>query len=153
MVDANGFLRGRGGGIDTVNLIRIHGQRFFYQGVAAHVERSNRKLCMSVRRSKNVNYIHSIGNHSFHRGKYVRNTEPSSQGRGARGYKISDANNPCIWNSLYSAGVKLADVAGSNQADPKICVYRHSDFPSKLVGIAIELFHLGELPSRTFAAS
>jgi hypothetical protein len=49
--------------------------------------------------------------------------------------------------------MKLANVAGSNQPDPELCVYRHSDFPSKLVGITIDLFQLSERSSRAFAAS
>src|SRR5579864_8021010 len=135
MVDANRFLRGRGRGIDTVNLIRVHCQWFFRQDVAAHLKRGNCKLCMCVWRSKKVDYVHSVGNHSFHRAEDLWNTEPSCQGRSARGCKIGDADKPRVWNSLNGAGVKLADVTGSNQADPEPCVYRHSDFLSKLVGI------------------
>jgi hypothetical protein len=72
-----------------------------------------------------MDYINSLVNHGFHGWEDTWNTEATSQTGSTRGYDIGDSNKPRIRDSFQSARMKLADVAGSNQADPKICIRRH----------------------------
>src|SRR6476660_726745 len=104
--------------------------------MAATLECCNCQLSMGIRRSKNVNYIRSLADQSFHRWEYFGHTEASSQACSARSINIGDSHKPRVRNSLESAGVKLANVAGSDQSDPEICIYRHAGFRSHLLGVS-----------------
>src|SRR6202521_2439874 len=99
-----------------------------------------------------MNYINALFDHDFHRWENAWNIEARSQTRSARSDKIGDSNKPRVRNTLDCVGVKLADVACSNQSDPEICIQWHSGFPSNLVGVAIDLLHPDEWSSQAFAA-
>jgi hypothetical protein len=117
MVDAHGFLRRRGCSGNLVDLFRIHGERFFYEDVAAFLERRDRQLCVSAGRSQNMNCVNSLIYHSIHRGEDFRDAKPGGKSGRARLHNVGDSNNLCVWYSLDCAGVKFTYVAGTNQTD------------------------------------
>src|SRR4029077_10439745 len=104
MVDANGFLRGGGGGGNTVDLFRIDCQRLFHQHVASALERRNRQLCVSVGGSQNMHYVNSLFHHSFHRVKYFRDVEPSSQSRSTNVDNVGNSHYPRVRHTLERVG-------------------------------------------------
>jgi hypothetical protein len=99
-----------------------------------------------------MNYVDSLVHHSFHRWEDLWDVEPSGKSTRASAYNVRDSDDSCIWYSLDRAGVKLAYVAGANQSDAETCIWKHSGFPSNLLGIAIELLHLSECWDRTLTA-
>ena len=98
-----------------------------------------------------MNYVDSLVDQGFHVREDFRDAEPASQSSSAKVYNVGDSNDSRVRYSLDRASVKFAYVAGSNQSDPKMCIWRHSSSLSNLQGVAIHLFHLRERLDRTFA--
>ena len=122
MVDANGFLRGRGCGGNAVDLFRIHREWFFDEHVATILKRRNRQFCVGVGRSENMNDVDSLVHHGFHGWEDSRYAKPASQSCGARVHYVGNSDDSCVRYALDGASVKFAYVAGSNQSDAKTCI-------------------------------
>src|SRR5580698_11626076 len=99
---------------------------------------------MSVWRSKDMNYVYTLIHHGCHRWEYFGDIEAIGQSCSAGVHNVGDSHNARVRHSLNSACVKFADIAGANQSDAETCIWKHSGFPSNLLTVAIQLFHLGE---------
>lgn len=95
-----------------------------------------------------MNHVDSVVHHGFHRREDFRDVESSGQARGAGAYNVRDSSNLRVMDSLNGACVKFTYVAGSNQSDPEISIWRQSGSLSNLLCVAIELFHPGKWSSR-----
>src|SRR5580658_1978630 len=150
MVNANGFLRGLGFGRNAIDFFGIHREWFFYEHVAAVPERRNRQLCVSAGRSEDMNDVDSLAHHGVHGWKDFRDAEAAGQSCSARVYDVGNSDDSRVRHALDGASVKFAYIAGSNQSDPKMCIWRHLSSLSNLLGVAIHSFHLRERFDRTF---
>ena len=95
-----------------------------------------------------MNYVDSLVDQGFHGWEDFRDAEPACQSSSAKVYNVGDSNDSRVRYSLDRASVKFAYVAGSNQSDPEISIWRQSGSLSNLLCVAIELFHPGKWSSR-----